>query len=109
MYTQKPFLSQDIQVICAPKIYTSNPESTTPECFAFSQLTGLFTIVGTRRQVLSKHSNTPIRDLGQNITVLPGLYDSHGHIMYHGEMLQSVNLFGADSFEGILFGKHPLI
>jgi predicted amidohydrolase YtcJ len=56
--------------------------------------------VGTRHHVISKHPNAPIRDLGPNMTILPGLYDSHGHIMYHGEMLQSVNLFGADSYQG---------
>lgn len=102
LYTQKPFSSDEIQIICASKIYTSNPESPRAECFAFSRLTGLFAAVGTRHHVLGKHANAPIKDLGPNMTVLPGLYDSHGHIMHHGEMLQSVNLFGADSFQGTL-------
>lgn len=109
LYTQKPFSSDEIQIVCASKIYTSNTETPRAECLAFSRLTGLFTSVGTRRQVLGKHPNASIRELGPNITVLPGLYDSHGHVMHYGDMLQNINLFGADTFQGRAVLSHKNI
>lgn len=33
--------------------------------------------------------------------VLPGLIDSHGHILQYGEMLESVSLYGAESMEEV--------
>ena len=33
--------------------------------------------------------------------VLPGLIDSHGHILQYGEMLESVSLYGASSIEDV--------
>ena len=112
IYTQIT-LSSDIRVTCAPKVYTANQNSSRTECFAYSAATGLFTAVGSRNRMEEKYATAPIRDLGRNFTVLPGLHDSHGHIMHvtttfnwkyswskYGEMLDSVNLFGADSFEG---------
>jgi predicted amidohydrolase YtcJ len=100
-------------IVCAPKIYTANEAFETAECFAFGQGNGVFTFVGSRQQVTEKYPDARIRELGQSMTVLPGLYDSHGHIMHvsslfvyiskakYGEMLENVDLFGATSFEGI--------
>lgn len=34
-------------------------------------------------------------------TVLPGLTDGHGHLLQYGELLNSVNLFGAASLEEV--------
>lgn len=36
-----------------------------------------------------------------NGTVIPGLWDSHGHILGYGELLSSVNLFESDSLNEI--------
>ncbi|KAH7317692.1 amidohydrolase family-domain-containing protein [Rhexocercosporidium sp. MPI-PUGE-AT-0058] len=33
--------------------------------------------------------------------VLPGIIESHGHILQYGEMLESVSLYGADSMEEV--------
>lgn len=34
--------------------------------------------------------------------VLPGIIDSHGHILAYGEMLESVSLYGAQSIEEVI-------
>lgn len=33
--------------------------------------------------------------------VIPGLWDGHGHLVQYGELLDSVNLFGADSMQEV--------
>ncbi|KAF2200986.1 hypothetical protein GQ43DRAFT_52041 [Delitschia confertaspora ATCC 74209] len=33
--------------------------------------------------------------------VIPGLWDGHGHLMQYGELMDSVNLFGADSMKEV--------
>lgn len=33
--------------------------------------------------------------------VLPGIIESHGHILQYGEMLESVSLYGADSMQEV--------
>jgi predicted amidohydrolase YtcJ len=33
--------------------------------------------------------------------VLPGIIESHGHILQYGEMLESVSLYGAESMEEV--------
>jgi predicted amidohydrolase YtcJ len=60
----------------------------------------VFTAVGTKEEMHAKYPDTEIRQLDSNTVVLPGLYDSHGHIMFYGAMLESVNLFGTRSVEG---------
>jgi imidazolonepropionase-like amidohydrolase len=81
IYTQTAFFS-NINVICARKIFTASENSPNAECFAYSAATGLFTVVGTRNSITREYPKAPIRDLGEGMTVLPGLYDSHGHIMH---------------------------
>ena len=74
--------TSDVQSICAPKIYTSDPESPSAECFAYSTKTRLFTDVGSETFLLEKYGNQNVRRLDGNVTILPGLYDAHGHIMH---------------------------
>jgi len=92
--------SSDIKGLCAPKIYTANGHNDIVTCFAYSQSTRRFASVGTKATILEKYPDTEIRFLDANMTILPGLYDSHGHIMLYGAMLESVNLFGTRSIEG---------
>lgn len=33
--------------------------------------------------------------------VIPGIIESHGHILQYGEMLESVSLYGAESMEEV--------
>ena len=79
---QVPFLTSDVQVLCASKIYTADVNQSTAECFAYSPSTGLFTAVGSKSAVSRKFSNAKVRQLHGNMVVLPGLIDSHGHIMH---------------------------
>jgi hypothetical protein len=81
IYKQTAFFS-DISVICGRKIFTASANSPNAECFAYSAGTGLFALVGTRNSVTGEYPKAPIRDLREGMTVLPGLYDSHGHIMH---------------------------
>ena len=75
-------MSSNIHVICASEIYTANPNSPSAECFAYSTAKRIFTAVGSKETVVQKYKNPTIRELGKNLTVLPGLYDSHGHIVH---------------------------
>ena len=70
------------RVICAKKIYTTNDEAETAECIAFDETEGVFTFVGSHEEATQKYSGTTIRELGEDMSILPGLYDSHGHIMH---------------------------
>lgn len=82
LYSQRPIHLSDVHVVCASKIYTANENFETAECFAYSTSTGLFLAVGKREHILKEHANVPIRQLPENMAILPGLYDSHGHIMH---------------------------
>jgi predicted amidohydrolase YtcJ len=35
--------------------------------------------------------------------VLPGIIESHGHLLQYGEMLESVSLYGAESIDEVIF------
>jgi hypothetical protein len=78
---QQP-LQSSINIVCVRKIYTANDEAETAECLAFEETKGVFSFVGSRDQVMEKYPGTTIRDLQTGMTILPGLYDSHGHIMH---------------------------
>ena len=99
IYPQIPLNYSDTQVICAAKIYTANSPHDVVECFAYSPRGKAFIAAGTRKEMIERYPNASIRDLGKMV-VLPGLYDSHGHIMQYGAMQESVNLFGASSIDG---------
>lgn len=78
---QQPLISST-KIVCAPKIYTANDEAETAECIAFEETKGAFGFVGSRQQVKKKYPGATIRDLENGMAILPGLYDSHGHIMH---------------------------
>ncbi|CZT51073.1 related to amidohydrolase family protein [Rhynchosporium secalis] len=75
-------------------ITTLNPSLPRAQCFRVED--GLFTEVFA--EVPAGH--------GEQITfldgyVLPGIIESHGHILQYGEMLESVSLYGAGSMEEV--------
>lgn len=84
---------------CVPKnspffISTLNPAFSHAKCFRFQQ--GLFT------DVLEKHPTSNEDEiLLLNGYVLPGIIESHGHILQYGEMLESVSLFGTQSIDDV--------
>jgi predicted amidohydrolase YtcJ len=89
----------DVKTICAKRIYTANIENDIVQCLAYSPSQKVFTAVGSRQDILRLYPNSVVSDLGDKV-VLPGLYDSHGHMMQYGVMQENVNLFGATSYEG---------
>jgi hypothetical protein len=68
-------------MMCAPTIYTANTGAKNAECFAYSKSSGTFIAVGGRHHLTKKYPNAYIREVEKGMTILPGLYDSHGHIM----------------------------
>jgi hypothetical protein len=84
---------------CVPKdspyfISTLDPSLPRAKCIRSQQ--GLFT------EVLESHPTSN----GDEILyldgyVLPGIIESHGHILQYGEMLESVSLFGAQSIDDV--------
>ncbi|KIN07713.1 hypothetical protein OIDMADRAFT_99766 [Oidiodendron maius Zn] len=84
---------------CVPKdspffISTLNPAVSHAKCFRFQQ--GLFT------DVLENHPTSNENEiLLLNGYVLPGIIESHGHILQYGEMLESVSLFGTRSIDDV--------
>lgn len=75
-------------------VRTLNASTPLAKCFRVSQ--GLFT------EVLSSISDSATSIPGDDITwldgyVLPGIIESHGHILQYGEMLESVSLYDSKS------------
>lgn len=68
--------------------------SSLPQAQCFRVQDGLFTEVLTELPTGKKEEVTFLDGY-----VLPGIIESHGHILQYGEMLESVSLYGADSME----------
>src|SRR5579859_5459701 len=88
---QQPLISS-INIVCAPKIYTANDDAETAECIAFDETKGTFSFIGSRQQVKKKYPGASIRDLEKGMTILPGLHDSHGHIMHVRPLSSTIQL-----------------
>lgn len=57
-----------------------------------------FTISGGKfSNVFLDGTSFPIVKEGRTGHVIPGLWDGHGHLLQYGELMDSVNLFGAES------------
>jgi hypothetical protein len=70
-------------------ITTLNASSPGAKCFSVKE--GIFTEV-LDSEPASNEKITPLDGY-----VLPGIIESHGHILQYGEMLESVSLYGAQS------------
>ncbi|KAK0112082.1 hypothetical protein ONS96_001341 [Cadophora gregata f. sp. sojae] len=88
-----------------PVLYClSNPASSSittlnaslPQAQCFRVQNGLFTEVLTETPTGIEEEIVYL-----NGYVLPGIIESHGHILAYGEMLESVSLYGADSMEEV--------
>jgi hypothetical protein len=86
-------------VYCVPKdspffISTLNPALSRAKCFRSQH--GLFT------DVLEEYPTSNEDEISfLNGYVLPGIIESHGHILQYGEMLESVSLFGSQSVDDV--------
>ena len=83
---------------CVPKaspffISTLNPGVPRAKCFRSQQ--GFFT------EVFEDYPTSTEEILFLNGHVLPGIIESHGHILQYGEMLESVSLYGAQSIDDV--------
>jgi hypothetical protein len=56
---------------------------------------------GTFSQVFQAAPDSPLAKNADPGFVIPGLWDGHGHLLQYGEFLNSVDLFGSESFEDI--------
>ena len=58
--------------------------------------------VGTNEEILAqKTEDTELLDL-EGKTVIPGLNDSHAHVLFLGKYLNSVQLLGVESIEEVI-------
>lgn len=96
------FVLKDVSkssLYCVPKdspfyISTLNPDLPQAKCFRSQH--GLFT------DVLDEYPTFNDEEiLFLDGYVLPGIIESHGHILQYGEMLESVSLFGAESIDDV--------
>lgn len=93
----------------AAAIYYQYPLTSTSQTYCYSSITSLspdvpegsncFTVGrdGTFSKVFASASDEDVIE-GH---VIPGLWDGHGHLLMYGEMLNSVNLFGAQSLDEV--------
>jgi hypothetical protein len=85
-------------------VHTDSPFSITtlngslPQAKCFRVEKGIFTDVLAEEPVLNNGEKISFLD-GH---VLPGIIESHGHILQYGEMLESVSLYGAESVVEII-------
>ncbi|KAF2013924.1 hypothetical protein BU24DRAFT_434797 [Aaosphaeria arxii CBS 175.79] len=78
---------------CYASIKTLSSSQPQAECFTVSG--GKFTKVYSDKTTAIDAVN------GQTGHVIPGLWDGHGHLIQYGELLNSVNLFGAESMDEV--------
>jgi hypothetical protein len=86
---------RDSTVYCVPNpspyfITTLNASSPRAKCFRIEK--GIFTEVLNYEPTSKSEKITRLDGF-----VLPGIIESHGHILQYGEMLESVSLYGAQS------------
>ncbi|OCK79779.1 hypothetical protein K432DRAFT_382766 [Lepidopterella palustris CBS 459.81] len=85
---------------CYASITTLSP-TTTPnaDCITISP-SGLFS------KVFVDEASYDVFKAWRTGHVIPGLWDGHGHLLQYGELLHSVNLFGAQSMGEVLERVH---
>jgi len=62
---------------------------------------GKFLAVGTEADVLTAHGGAVVIDLGGK-TVMPGIVESHGHLLSLGQSLLELNVVGVESPAGVI-------
>ena len=81
-------------------IYTADPRHPTAQAMAVSR--GRIVDIGTELSIARYVGpGTRLLDIGGR-PVLPGLIDSHGHVLSLGKLLTQVNLQGTDSYEAVV-------
>jgi hypothetical protein len=85
-------------IYCVPKdspFFISTLDSARPRAKCFQTQHGIFT------NVSDEYPTSKDEIVFLDGYVLPGIIESHGHILQYGEMLESVSLFGAESIDQV--------
>jgi len=90
----------------AAVLYTYLPPR--PKTYCYSSITTLSPDTPENANCFTVARDGTIADVFYSATadvipgsVIPGLTDGHGHLLQYGELLNSVNLFGAESLEEV--------
>ena len=78
---------------CYVTVNTNSPEFPSAECFSVSN--------GKFKRVFLDETSYDIVKEARTGHVIPGLWDGHGHLLQLGELLNSVDLFGAKSMDEV--------
>ncbi|EGX96281.1 amidohydrolase 3 [Cordyceps militaris CM01] len=113
-HTRYHHATPDSQTHCYRSVQTLYSAQPVAQCFTVTN--GLFTAVVTQQQEEEElTSATELKRRGEDVAghVIPGLWDGHGHLIEHGEMLVQVDLFGAATLDEVRarlrahIEKHP--
>ncbi|XWW93805.1 hypothetical protein V2A60_001742 [Cordyceps javanica] len=91
----------DSQTHCYSSVQTLHSDLPIAQCFTVAN--GIFTSV-TQQQQQQRGQPELKRRAGEDGAgghVIPGLWDGHGHLIEHGEMLVQVDLFGATTLDEV--------
>src|SRR5699024_6360465 len=92
--------NQDIDLIIKnATIYTVDDEFRMAEAVAINK--GVFVQVGSNEEIDARFNAKEIID-AKGKTILPGLYDAHGHLFHLAELLDQVDLNGARSVNEVI-------
>src|SRR5699024_4220598 len=89
----------DVRRLTAARLHTSVPSRPVVEAMAWDS-DGRIVAVGTADDLAAAWPDAEVLDL-DDATVVPGLIDSHGHLMSFGFSLMRADLAGADSKEEV--------
>lgn len=81
------------KVYCYDSITTFDNDNTTQKCLAVYPNGTFGPILSPPPESIAKYHYTKGH-------VFPGMWDAHAHVLQYGEMLESVQLYGAESIEG---------
>ncbi|KAH8713034.1 putative amidohydrolase YtcJ [Beauveria bassiana] len=107
-HLQQQLAVADSQTYCYDSVHTLDSDLPAAQCFTVAD--GLFTAVTQRAQKQEVKQHGEHSAAGH---VIPGLWDGHGHLIDHGEMLVQVDLFGATTLDEVrvrlrdYIRKHP--
>jgi len=92
--------SGDVRLLTAARIHTSDPSRPVAEAIAWDG-EGRIVAVGSADDLRASWPQAEVLDL-EGATVVPGLIDSHGHLMGLGFSLMSADLAGAASRDEVV-------
>lgn len=78
---------------CYVSVKTNSARLPHAECFSVSN--------GKFSRVFIDETSFPVVKEARKGHVIPGLWDGHGHLLPYGELMDSVNLFGAQTMDGV--------